>query len=267
MIQKRARMPTAAVADVDLYYEIEGSGDPVVLLSGLTGMGRSWAGLLPAFAAGHETIVFDQPGSGRSGLPPEFSIEHHALAVAEAVRSLGCGPVHVVGTSTGGAIAQVMALDHADVVRSITLASSWARADAFFRHQFKVRKDILLGMGEPAYAEASALLLFSPEYLRDHSDTIGRRREVADSGPPAEVMARRIDMVVAHDQLDRLGDIDKPALVLVGSHDACTPPYFSRELAARIPGAELVVLDGGHSIHTEAADEFRRHVLGFVDRH
>lgn len=261
-------MPTAAVADVDLYYEIEGSGDPVVLLSGLTGMGRSWNSLLPAFSAAHQVIVFDQPGSGQSGQPPEFSIEHHARAVAEAVRSLGCGPVHVVGSSTGGAIAQVMALDHADVVRSITLCSSWGRSDAFFRHQFKVRKDVLLSMGKPAYAEASALLLFSPAYLRDHIDTISRRREVADSGPEPDVMARRIDMVVAHDQLDRLGSIDKPTLVLVGSNDACTPAYFSDELAERIPGAELVVLEGaGHSIHNEVPDEFCRHVLAFVDRH
>lgn len=260
-------MPKATVASMELYYEIHGDGVPVVLLSGLTGMGRSWRKLLPAFADGYRAIVFDQPGSGQSGQPPEFSIEHHALAVAEALRQLGTGPAHVVGSSTGGAIGQVLAIDHPDVVRTVTMASSWARGDAFFRHQFHVRRDILVQLGKQAYADASALFLYSAGYLRDNIETITNRRQLIDSGPPPEVLARRIDMVTAHDQLDRLGMIDKPVLVIVGSLDACTPPYFSEQLVAAIPGAEHVVLEAGHSIQTEVGDEFVRHVKAFIDRH
>lgn len=260
-------MAIASVADIDLYYEVDGSGDPVVLLSGLTGMGRSWKHMLPSFTADYRTYVFDQPGSGGSSVPPEFSIEHHAKAIVEAVRSFDCGPAHVVGSSTGGAIAQVMALDYPDTVRTITLASSWARSDAFFHHQFTVRKAILLEMGKQAYADSSALFLYSAPYLRDHIDTITSRRKLLTSGPPPEIMAQRIDMVMAHDQLDRLGGITTPTLIVVGSQDACTPPYFSRELAEHIPGSEFVELDAGHSIHTEAADEFFKLVQDFVGRH
>jgi aminoacrylate hydrolase len=251
----------------ELFYETDGEGDHVVLLSGLTGVSRSWRKLLPRFVEEFQTTVFDQPGSGQSGPPPEFSIEHHALAIAEALRTLELGPAHIVGSSTGGAIGQVLAIDHPDVVRSVTMASSWARGDGFFEHQFRVRRQVLMSLGKEAYADASALFLYSPEYLRDNTETIARRRQLLDSGPPPEVLAQRIDMVMAHDQLDRLGSIEKPCLVIVGSRDACTPPYFSEEIASRIPGCEHVVLQAGHSLHTEASDEFFNHVRDFITRH
>ena len=124
-----------------------------------------------------------------------------------------------------------------------------------------------MSLGKEAYADTSALFLYSPAYLRDNIETITRRRQLLDSGPPSEVLAQRIDMVLAHDQLDRLGSIEKPCLVIVGSLDACTPPYFSEDIASRISGSELVVMQAGHSLHTEASDEFFRHVRDFILRH
>ena len=80
-------------------------------------------------------------------------------------------------------------------------------------------------------------------------------------------MAARIDMILAHDVLDRLGEIRHPTLVLVGGSDGCTPPYFSAELAAAIPGAELKMLEGGHLIYKEDPEGFHAAVADFIDRH
>ena len=77
-------------------------------------------------------------------------------------------------------------------------------------------------------------------------------------------MAKRIDMIVAFDQRDRLGEIDVPALVMVGSEDACTPPYFSAELAALIPGAQYAVLEGGHLIYKEQPEAVFAAIDGFL---
>jgi aminoacrylate hydrolase len=171
-----------------------------------------------------------------------------------------------VGSSTGGAIAQLLALDHPEVVRSISLVSSWARSDDFFRHQFSARKDVLERLGSAGYATVSALFLFSPEFFRDHYAEVEQWHKAASQGDQ-EVMAARIDMILQHDLYDRLPDIDTPTLVLVGSADVCTPPYFSRELARAIPGAESVVMDGGHLIYKETVDEFHRVVSEFLNRH
>ena len=259
-------MPTITAAGIDLAYSRQGAGDPVVLIAGLSGNGRGWGGQIDLFAAGYDTIVPDHPGTGDSGVPPAHTLEHHAHAMADLITGLDVGPAHIVGSSTGGAIAQIMALDHPDTVRSISLVSSWARADDFFRHQFAVRKDIALRLGPAAYAESTALFLFSPQFFRDHYDKVTAWRESASGGDP-EVMAARIDMILAHDQLDRLGAITCPTLVLVGSTDGCTPPYLSEEVAAAIGGVELVVMDGGHLIYKEAPEEFHRVVTEFLARH
>jgi aminoacrylate hydrolase len=259
-------MASVQVAGVELAYARKGSGVPVVLITGLSGRGREWGPHLDLFAEDFDVIVPDHPGCGDSSPPAETTLHHHTDAMAELLRHLEVGPAHIVGSSTGGAIAQLMALDHPDVVRSISLVSSWARPDDFFRHQFAARKEVLERLGSATYAAVSALSLFSPNFFRDHYDEVERWHQAASQGDPG-VMAPRIDMILRHDVHDRLPQIDVPTLVLVGSADACTPPYLSRELAEGIPGAESVVMEGGHLIYKEAVAEFHRVVTEFLARH
>ena len=257
MVEKRN------VAGIEMAYGVEGDGNPVMLITGLAGVGRGWGDVPGRFATEFTTIVPDHPGTGGSGKPPSLTLDHHAEAMAELIRSLGCGPTHIVGSSTGGAIALLMALDHPDVVRSIVPVSSWARSDDHFRHQFAVRKDVLQTRGAAAYAETTALFLFSPTFFRDHYDMVRAWCDSAAGGSP-EVMSDRIDMILRHDVVDRLADIAVPTMVLVGSHDACTPPHLSEELAAAIPAARLQVMEGGHLIYKEEPEGFHRVVRDFL---
>lgn len=235
-----------------------------MLITGLGGVGRGWGSVTELLAQDYLTIVPDHPGTGQSPPPPDgYTIAHHAAAMADVLRDLDCGPAHLVGSSTGGAIAQVMALDHRDVTKSIVLADSWARPDDYFRHQFATRRRILAEQGVRAYTETSALFLFGVEYFRDHYDQVQAWIELALGADPA-VMAQRIDMIVAFDESARLAEIDVPALVLVGDADICTPPYMSQDLVRSIPGARMETLPGGHLIYKEAAAEFRRVVTEFV---
>lgn len=257
-------MPTAAVNGIEIAYDVRGEGDPVMLITGLGGSGRAWGSTIDRFAADHLTIVPDHRGCGGStGADDGFTIEQHASDMAELLRHIGCGPAHIVGSSTGGAIAQVMALDHGDVVRSISLVSCWPTADDFFRHQFAVRKQVLQGLGPAAYSEVSALFLYSPEFMSTRYDAV-RSWVEKSSESNADIMARRIDMVVAFDQTDRLSQIETPTLVLVGAADACTPPHLSRALADAIPGARLEVVEGGHLIYTEQPEQFHQVVMEFI---
>lgn len=259
-------MPDVTTAGGSLHYEVTGEGDPVMLIAGLSGNGRGWGPQVERFAEGHTTIVPDHPGTGGSSEPSNgYEIENHAADMADLIRQLGCGPTHIVGSSTGGAIAEVMALDHPDVVRSIAPVSAWARADDFFRHQFAVRRQTLLEEGIAAYAELTALFLYSPAFMRtNYADVRAWCDMVATRGARAEIMAARIDMIMRHDQYDRLGAITTPTLVLVGRDDACTPVHLSEELASLIPGSELMVLDGGHLIYKENPEAFFETVRKFL---
>jgi aminoacrylate hydrolase len=82
------------------------------------------------------------------------------------------------------------------------------------------------------------------------------------------IMASRIEAILAHDRAEELARIRAPTLVLCARDDLMTPAYFSEDIAARIPKAELVLLDGGgHACSKTQAEEFNRRVLGFIARH
>jgi aminoacrylate hydrolase len=113
-----------------------------------------------------------------------------------------------------------------------------------------------------------ALFLYSPRFARENPERVSAWVDRCASGTPErEVALKRIDMIMAHDALGRLGQVRKPTLVIGGDQDFCTPPQLSDELVAGIHGAERVVLPGGHMIHEERADGFFTAVEAFVGRH
>jgi aminoacrylate hydrolase len=263
-------MAVASNGDVEIYYEEHGEGVPVMLITGLGGVGRAWGAMTQRFSERYHTIVPDHRGTGQSSKPDPSDVPYTTAALAadmaEAIREIGCGPAHIVGSSTGGAFAQMMALDHPDVVRSIAVTSSWMVADDHFRHQFAARKQVLLEAGPQAYSETSALFLHSPGFFRDHYDVVRAWCDRSKAGTDRDIMAARIDMIVAHDTSGRLAEVSVPTLVLVGEEDVCTPPVLSREVADAIPGAEYVEMPGGHLIYKENPDVFFDIVTGFIDR-
>ncbi len=259
-------MPKAAVNGIEVYYEDRGTGDPLMMIIGLSGAGRGWGPQIPLFSEEYRTLIPDHRGAGRTTAPPDgYTIEQLASDMAEVLRSLNTGPAHIMGSSTGGAIGQVLALDHPDVVRSLVLVSTWAKADAYFHRCFSVRKQILNELGREAYTKASSTFLWSARYIREHPEDLHRWEQAVLSAPAdIGILNKRIEMVSAHDQLSRLGRIDKPTLVIVGRQDVCTPTFYSDELAEAIPGAELAVLEGGHFFYKEDPEPFHARVREFL---
>ncbi len=262
-------MPALKTNDIETYYEEHGSGDPVILITGLGGVGASWGPQIPLFAKEFRAIVPDHRGTGRTTVSEGgYTIGQLASDMASLLRSLKATPAHVVGASTGGAIGQLMALDHPDPVRSLVCVGTWGRTDNFFRRQFEVRKQILQQMGPVPYRQASNLLLYSPGYIREHWEAFQAAEERANANPPnVAAGVKRIDMIIAHDALDRVKDIRQPACIVVGALDMCTPVYFSEELQRHMPGAELVVIEGtGHFAYLEKPEAFFTPVRRFLGR-
>lgn len=260
---------------ISLYYELHGkpSNPPVLLLTGLGGMGKSWGSQIQRFAANHYVIVPDHRGTGQT----THTLEGHttrqlAEDMASLVEHLALAPVHVVGASTGGALAQYMALDHPHTVRSLTLSSTFAHFDAFTQREFEIRRKMAAEWDRHSLYAAYALFLFSPRFTREHSDEVTAWIERAATHPVGPddpgIALRRIDMIMAHDTRSRLRDIRQPSLVLCGDHNFCTPIPLSEEIASSVPGAELVVIeDCGELIELEKPEEFFRIVSAFIVDH
>ena len=268
-------MTILSTQGISQYYELHGNpaNPPVLLVSGLGGTGKSWDTQIERFAAEHYVVVPDQRGTGQSTRTGEgHSTVQLATDIASLIEHLALGPAHVVGASTGAAIAQYLALNHPHTVHTVTLVASFARFDAFMRLAFDARRKMAAEWDRQALLAAYSLFLFSPKYTREQPDRVKAwtDRAIAQPTQPLdqEISLKRIDMIGAHDALSRLGDVRQPTLVICGDNDFCTPLPLSQEIAAAIPGAELVVVpDCGHLIEYEKEDDFFEIVAGFIKRH
>ena len=112
-------------------------------------------------------------------------------------------------------------------------------------------------------------MLRPPRWISENDAAlVEEMKRLAAAPPPAEVLASRIDAIVAFDRRARLGEIRCPTLVVVAADDTLTPPFYSEELAARIPGAKLAVLPtGGHFAPTLVPEEYNRVVGDFLRSH
>ena len=168
-------MATLDVNGFTQYYEQLGdtSKSPVLMISGLGGVGASWGPQVKRFAEQYNIILPDHRGAGRSTHTSDgYTTQQLAQDMASLVEHLDLGPMHVLGASTGGAIAQYMALDHPHTVRSLTLSSTFARFDAYTHREFQVRRKMAEQWSRPEFFAGYSLFLFSPRYTSEHPELV-----------------------------------------------------------------------------------------------
>ena len=260
-------MPSVSIGDADIHYDEAGRGDALLLVPGLSGQGSFWSQQVEAFRTEFRVIVHDHRGAGRSTHSPiKYSVEQMADDTLRLMDVLGVERAHLVGHSTGGAIGQVIALDHPDRLQSLVLSATWPGPDPYFRRLFEARKEVLLTQGIEAYLRASVLVLAPPEWVSRNDVAIAElHRAQAASWPPREIVASRIDAIVAFDRRRRMADIRVPTLIVVAQDDMVTPRFYSDELAKGVPGAQYVVLEGGgHFAPQIQPDPYNRAVGAFL---
>jgi aminoacrylate hydrolase len=257
----------ADIGDAEIYYEEHGNGEPLLLVSGLGGTAAYWKANLPALCASYRVIVHDHRGAGQSTHSRiRYTVDQMTHDTIRLMDHLKIQSAHVLGHSTGGAIGQTLAIEHPQRLKKLVLFATWTKADFFFRHLFQVRRDVLTKIGAEAYVKAGTLFLYPPWWIQQNAKLVEEREKLSvQHFPPAEVVASRIDGIVAFDRSAELGSIKAPTLVLCAKDDAITPAYFSEDLAKKIPGAKLQILpEGGHCASECALEAFNRAVLDFL---
>ena len=263
-------MPHVSIGDADIYYEEQGRGPTLMLVPGLGGQGAFWGPQVGDFARDFRVIVHDHRGAGRSAHSRiQYSVDQMAADTIALMDRLGIERAHYVGHSTGGAMGQTIAQDHPGRLLSLVLSATWPGQDAYFRRCFETRKELLLNRGFESYWRASVVMLRPPRWISEHDAALDEEmKRLAAAPPPVEVLASRIDAIMRFDRRKRLGEIRCPTLVVVAADDALTPAFYSEELAAKIPGAQLAVLPtGGHFAPTLVPDEYNAAVGRFLRAH
>jgi 3-oxoadipate enol-lactonase len=265
-------MPTIQTSDGrDIYYEEHGSGEPLLLIAGLTMDTLAWVLQVPAFSERYRTVIFDNRDAGQSSRGEAgydvSDMADDALALADAI---GLDTFHLLGVSMGGAIAQEVALAAPERVRTLTLTVTFARGGRWARELSRTWGARVREMTHERHIDELLLLNLSEEFY-ENPEAVAYARDLALQNPhpqPPDAFCRQLDASSRHDALDRLGTLEMPTHVIGGEHDILVPIWKSKELAEVIPGAKLTIVERGpHGISMERAQEYNELVLGFLAEH
>ena len=258
-----------------IHYLLAGDqGSPLLMFAGLnTSAARWWPPLIEQLAARHTLIMPENRGVvGDVDTLEPFTLAELADDAVAVLDELGMDAVHVFGASMGGMIAQHLALNHPQRVRSLTLACT---AFGGLHHPDTVNPsmDVVMRVLQPpsgdreSYIRAGLDIGF-PMHFVDAApafiDTVVAHRLQFDD-LPTRLVQLQFGAVNLHDTAARLGELSVPTLVVTGGEDVLIPPENSRRIAARIPDAHLIEYAGcGHAFLEQACDQFAADLLGFL---
>jgi pimeloyl-ACP methyl ester carboxylesterase len=263
-------MPRATVGDLDLVYDVQGAGEPVLMINGIGAARSGWGLQLPAVAAEFTAITFDNRDVGETGPGRDtklYAIKRFADDAAGLLDHLGIASAHIVGASMGGCIAQEFAISHPDKTRSATIVCSWPAVDPWLAELWEQWERIFATQGAVAWNRTSWLWVFTHRAYRD-PEFLPNLIAAAEADPhpqTLEMYLRQSHAAKTFDALDRLAAISAPTHVICGGEDIFTPRRYSASIAEAIPGAILTVIpDVGHGMFWEATDAFNAFVLDFI---
>ena len=266
-------MPFMQCQDIQVYYEIKGSGFPVLFIGGLSGGSWSWSRQVPFFADAYQSIVFDNRGAGRTDAPAgPYSMEQMAIDTVRLLHGLDVEKTFVVGLSMGGMIAQELAMLLSHRIKALVLGCTHPGGDLQVKAEDWVYEQLLSnhGLSQDEIIDKNIPLLFSQATRERRPEILDAYRQQQRNAPvqPEHAFQAQYEAIQGFDFSTRLSKMPVPTLVITGSEDILVPPDNSRIMAETMPVAELKELpETGHALHVEQTEAFNQAILGFFQRH
>jgi pimeloyl-ACP methyl ester carboxylesterase len=258
-------MPWAVNNGVRIHWEEDGSGDPLLMVMGLSLSLAMWGELRPFLARHFRTILFDNRCVGNSDAPlppfPLVAMARDAIAVMDAA---GVRVADVIGISMGGMIAQELALHYPERVNRLTLGCTHCGGFKSVRAKWEV----LSALGSPFVRPETKLHQMVPFLY--HPDTPRHRIEqdmdmIRSHAPSPRAFIQQLTAIVGWHSWRRLPRIKAQTLVIHGENDLLIPPENATILVKRIPNARLVMLPrAGHMFPTDQPELTRAALINFL---
>ena len=263
-------MPGERIGDIEIYYEREGAGPPLLFISGTGSDLRNKPNVFDGpFVKAFDVLGYDQRGLGRTDKPDApYSMAGYADDAARLMDHIGWDSALVAGFSFGGMVAQELALRHPARVQRMVLGCTspggaggasfpfhqieHLQGEARARHLIPIsdtRRDAAWAEANPAlYAQLVEMAAADP-FADEPGHAMGARRQLE---------ARAL-----HDAWDRLPQITCPVMIAAGAYDGIALPETQHRMAERIAGARLRFFDGGHMFMVQDREAFAA-MIGFL---
>lgn len=255
-------MPVATINEVSLAYDLEGSGEPVILIAGLSVPRVVWIMQTAQLATEFEVLSFDNRGAGESSTVEEFDLKDMASDAQQLMQYVGWSSAHVVGISMGGMVAQEVALSYPESVRSLTLIATMAGGASQVLPNLEVYNSFGLDSDPDERAKNLLNAVFGEEFrnanpfvMENIAKFFFSRETISAYEQLGQVLAiaRWSNEGGTESRLDQL---DVPTLLLHGEKDELVPCDNGRLIAEKIPNAKLVTFpNAGHAVNFERAAE------------
>jgi 3-oxoadipate enol-lactonase len=248
-----------------IYWDEQGSGEPLLLIMGLSYPSYMWHRTRPLFAKSYRTIAFDNRGIGQSDVPAGlYSIALMASDAAAVLNAAGVERAHVFGTSMGGMIAQEFALQYPKRVRSLILGcTSPGGPHAAPTGPEALQALTRRGLSPEEAKEAIIPFIYHPNTSRERIDEDMAIR--MKWYPTLQGYTGQLSGIFGWEAYSRLAQITPPTLVMHGEADGLIPVANAGLLAEKISGARLVLIaDASHIFETDQPEEAHRAILEFL---
>jgi pimeloyl-ACP methyl ester carboxylesterase len=258
-------MPFVENQGAKIYWDEQGSGQPLLLIEGLSYPSYMWHRTRPILAQTYRTIALDNRGVGQSDVPPGvYSIELMASDAAAVLDAAGVQSAHVFGVSMGGMIAQEFALQYLKRVRSLILGCTAAGGSHAVQAEPHVLEILMRQDMTPEEAKEAILpFIYDPGTPRERIDQDMAIR--MKWYPTAQGYLGQLQGIIAWEAYSRIAQITAPTMVIHGETDTLIPPANGRLIAKRIPGAKLVMIPrASHIFQTDQPGVANRAILEYL---
>jgi 3-oxoadipate enol-lactonase len=252
------------------YVEVgDAKAPPIVFIHGFPFSHAMWTPQLEAVRQEYRAVAYDLRGHGDSAVGDgQYTIEGHVDDLIGLMDHLGIDRAVVVGLSMGGYIALRALARNPERFLAVALCDTRSEADD---DEGKLKRATgaasVKQKGAAAFAETFIPAVFAAASLKTRPETVTKIREIIARTAPLSLAGTLLALASRTDTTASLASIAVPALILVGEHDAVTPPAASRAMETQIPDAELHVIPGaGHLSNLENPDFFNAKLLAFLRR-
>jgi pimeloyl-ACP methyl ester carboxylesterase len=263
-------MPSIDAGGTELHYARTGSGEPMLLIQGMSATHLTWGSPFTSALERHfDCTVFDNRGMGRSGRAEmPFTIVDLANDTLALLDALEIERAHVVGISMGGMIAQELALAHPERVRTLTLGATYCGGP---EGSLMAPEDVqqlgeAFASGDPEQVRRAMWEINLSPTFREDDGRYAAFLEMAEALPaPAAVVMQQMRACAAHDTSARLGQLEPPTMVIHGTADRLLRASNGLQIAALLSIEPTLLEDAGHMFWWEqperSAELIRDHAL------